>query len=65
MINRAAAGYGGQVGNILPGAVGGNISRTGRSAREAHLLLTRPPFTSAYCKPRGGYMHSVGNSGIC
>jgi hypothetical protein len=64
-MNKAATGKGAQVGNILPGAVGRDISRTGRSARGAHPLLTRLPFTSAYCKPRGGEGDSVGNSGIC
>jgi hypothetical protein len=64
-MNSAAAGKGAQVGNILPGAAGRDIPRRAGQARGAHPLYTRPPFTSAYCKPMGGEGDSVGNSGIC
>lgn len=54
MVNRAVTGKGAQVGEILPGAVGRDIPRTGWSARGAHPLITRPPFTLLTVNPGGG-----------
>ena len=56
MHNRAAAA---QVGDILPGAVGRDISQGTGSAREAHPLYTRPPFTLLTVCTQGGHRHSV------
>jgi hypothetical protein len=59
-MNRAITGDSGQVENIPPVCCGQDIPRKAGVAREAHPLNTRPPFTSANCKPRGGEWDSVG-----
>lgn len=60
-MNRAISGKGGQVGNVPPVCCGQDIPRKAGVAREAHPLNTRPPFTTVYCKPRGGEGDSVEN----